>query len=81
MDHGPGERIEQEDCRRLIKNNEPSVGGPTAASVVRGFGEVEEVNLVGREAEEATAVGLVGPTLGEHQPWELTREVVRGIWG
>lgn len=81
MDHGPGERIEQEDRRRLVKNNEPSVGGPTAASVVRGFGEVEEVNLFGREAEEAMAVGPVGPTLGEHQPWELTREVVRGVWG
>ncbi|PON93986.1 hypothetical protein TorRG33x02_103760 [Trema orientale] len=57
------------------------MGGAAAALAEgRSFREVEEVDLVVGEVEEGGAVGPAVVGMGEHQPWELRREVVWGLW-
>lgn len=56
------------------------MGGSAAAAPARVFGEGEGVELIVGEAEEGAAVGLfVGAGGGEHQPWQLAREIGWGF--
>lgn len=75
---GAREGVNEEDGRCFVEDDEPSVGGAAAALAVRSFWKVEEVDSAVGEVEEG-AVGLVGLGLGEHQPGELRREMVRGF--
>lgn len=53
------------------------MGGAAAASMVGGFGEVEEMVLVISQIQKGAAV-IGGGALRKHQPRELTGEVGRG---
>ena len=76
---GAGKGVEEEDGGALVKDDEPAVGGAAAAEALatRSFWQFKEVEFVAGEVEEG-AVGGLGAALvgvGEHQPWELRREV------
>lgn len=53
------------------------MGRATTAFAMGSFGKIEEMDFVVGEVEES-AVRTVKMGLGEHQPWELRREMIGG---
>lgn len=76
---GASDGVYDKEIGSFVKDYEPTVGRAAEAFPVRRFWEVEEVEFVFREAEEGSSVVVVGSDFGEHEPGELTGEVVRGF--
>lgn len=75
---GTCERVNEKDGGGFVEDDEPAVRGAATALAMRSFWKVEEVDSAVGEVEEG-AVCLVGLGLGEHQPGELRREVLRSF--